>query len=260
MAASRAEELFAVDGRVAVVTGASSGIGARFAAVLAQAGASVVIGARRVERLESIARALQENGAEVTPVACDVTSTRDLDHLIGTAIERYGRLDLMINNAGVAPAEDPEPETVSSFEEVIGINLTGLWAGARAASGPMLYQGRGAIINMASISGLVAGDGHDTPSYSASKGAVVNLTRELAVRWAPHGVRVNAIAPAWFRTDMNSAVLDDPEGAAFVAARTPIGRPGELPELDGALLYLASDASSYVTGQTLVIDGGWTAR
>jgi NAD(P)-dependent dehydrogenase (short-subunit alcohol dehydrogenase family) len=124
----------------------------------------------------------------------------------------------------------------------------------------MLEAGRGSIVAVASISGLVAGDGPDTPSYAASKGAVVNLTRELGVRWAPSGVRVNAIAPGWFPTEMTAGSLARREGREFVEERTPIGRAGRLSELDGALIFLASEASSYVTGQTLVVDGGWTAR
>ena len=252
--------VFRLEGRVAVITGASSGIGAHFATVLSHSGVRVVVGARRLERLDALADELNATGGDVVPVRCDVRSEPDVRALVAAAVERHGKLDLMINNAGIAPPEDGEIESMSSFADVLAVNLIGLYSGARAAAEPMIAQGSGVIINLASISGLVAGDGPDTPSYIASKGAVVSLTRELGVRWASRGLRVNAIAPAWFRTDMNAAHLADPDGLRFVAERTPIGRPGELPELDGALLFLASDASSYVTGQTLVVDGGWTAK
>ena len=243
-----------------MVTGASSGIGARFASVLSRSGASVVVGARRVDQLEALADELNADGGDVVAVACDVTSESDVRALVATATTRYDRLDIMVNNAGIAPPEKPPIESMESFERVLATNVSGLYAGACAAAEPMLQGGRGTIINMASISGLVAGDGPDTPSYAASKGAVVNLTRELGVRWAAAGVRVNAIAPAWFRTPMNAKALDSDEGLAFVVERTPMARPGEPPELDGALIFLASDASTYVTGHTLVVDGGWTAK
>jgi NAD(P)-dependent dehydrogenase (short-subunit alcohol dehydrogenase family) len=250
-------QIFSVEGRVAVVTGASSGIGARFASVLARGGAKVVIGARRTDRLAELADQLTRGGHEVSALGCDVRSRVDVERLVEAAIANYGRLDVMVNNAGVAPPEDDEIESEGSFQDVLAVNATGVFLGARAAARKMLAGGGGAIINIASINGLVGGA--DTPSYAASKGAVVNLTRELGVRWARRGIRVNAIAPGWFRTEMTAAELDNPESHAWVVDRTPVGRPGLVEELDGALLFLASDASSYVTGQTLVIDGGWTS-
>jgi NAD(P)-dependent dehydrogenase (short-subunit alcohol dehydrogenase family) len=251
---------FRLDGKVAVVTGSSSGLGARFAEVLAGAGATVVVAARRRERIEALAAAIAAEGGEALAVGCDVTSDSEVRALFGSAVERYGRIDVLANNAGVAVEEDDRVESVESFRRVVAVNLTGAYACAREAGLAMLDDGGGSIINTASISGLVAGDGPDTPSYAATKGGIVNLTRELAVRWAPHGVRVNSIAPGWFPTEMTAADLDSEEGRRFVTDRTPLGRPGRLDELDGALLFLASEASSYVTGQTLIVDGGWTAR
>lgn len=252
--------LFDLRDRVAIVTGASSGIGERFARSLAGAGARVVLAARRRERLEEIAAAVAAAGGEAAAVRCDVTSERDVDQLIGAALDAHGRIDVLVNAAGIAPAEDGEIESPASFREVLEVNTTGTYLCARAVAPAMLERGAGAIVNVASISGLVAGDGPDTPSYTASKGAVVNLTRELGVRWAERGVRVNAIAPGWFPTEMTAAELGSDEGLRFVTERTPMARPGRLEELEGALLFLASDASTYVTGQTLVVDGGWTAR
>jgi NAD(P)-dependent dehydrogenase (short-subunit alcohol dehydrogenase family) len=251
---------FRLDERTVIVTGASSGLGSRFARVVAAAGATVIAGARRGERLEALVGELRSQGADAVAVECDVTVDADVDRLIGAGIEATGRLDVLVNAAGIAPAEDEEIESPDLFRRVLEVNTVGLYSCTRAAAGVMLDRGAGSIVNVASISGLVAGDGTDTPSYAASKGAVLSLTRELAVRWALRGVRVNALAPGWFPSEMTAETLSTDAGRQFVNERTPLGRPGRSDELDGALLFLASEASSYVTGQTLVIDGGWTAR
>jgi NAD(P)-dependent dehydrogenase (short-subunit alcohol dehydrogenase family) len=253
-------EAFRIDGRVAILTGASSGLGARFAEVLAAAGARVVMAARRIEQLEERAERLRADGGDAIAIACDVTADAEVERLVQVTLDRYGTIDILVNNAGIAPDEDEEIESPTSFRRVLEVNTTGPFLCSRAVAPVMLDRGAGSIVNMASISGLVAGDGPDTPSYTASKGAVVNLTRELAVRWAPGGVRVNAIAPGYFPSEMTADTLSTDEGRRFIAERTPLGRAGRTEELDGALLFLASDASAYVTGQTLVVDGGWTAR
>ena len=251
---------FRLDEHVAVVAGASSGIGARLAATLAAAGARVVLGARREARLAEVAERIRQAGGEAFAQICDVTEEAAVEGLVAAAEEIFGRLDVMLACAGIAPDEDADPESPASFRRVLDVNTAGAYLCARAASRPMRAAGRGSIISISSISGLVAGDGPDTPSYAASKGAIINLTRELAVRWAPAGVRVNAIAPGWFPTEMTGQTLASDEGRAFVESRTPMGRAGLDHELDGAALFLASDASSYVTGHTLVVDGGWTAK
>ena len=251
---------FRVEGRVAIVTGASSGLGARFAEVLAAAGAKVVMAARRIEQLEEGAAHLRAQGAETLAVACDVTEDADVERLVRSALDEYGAIDVLVNNAGISPAEDEKLESSTQFRRVLEVNTTGPYLCSRAVAPLMLDRGAGSIVNLASISGFVAGDGADTPSYPASKGAVVNLTRELAVRWAAPGVRVNALAPGYFPSEMTADTLGADEGRRFVSQRTPMGRAGRADELDGALLFLASDASSYVTGHTLVVDGGWTAR
>ncbi len=203
---------FRLDARVVVVTGASSGLGARFATTLAGAGARLVLAARRLERIEALAAEIADAGGEAVAIACDVTDDSSVEALIAGATERFGRLDVLVNNAGVAVEEDAAIETLRSFREVVAVNLTGAYACAREAGRVMLANGAGAIVNTASISGLVAGDGEDTPSYTASKGAIINLTRELAVRWADRGIRVNAIAPGWFPTEMTTSYLRDPGG------------------------------------------------
>jgi NAD(P)-dependent dehydrogenase (short-subunit alcohol dehydrogenase family) len=251
---------FRLDGRTAIVTGASSGLGERFAYVLAAAGAGVVLAARRLEKVEAAARQIRAGGGDAIAVCCDVTSDAEVSGLLAAAVDRFGTVDVLANNAGTAPEEDADIETPDSFRRVVDLNLSGAYCCARAVAPAMMAQGRGSIINTASISGLVAGDGPDTPSYVASKGGLIALTRELAVRWAKKGVRVNALAPGYFPTEMTASTLSEEEGRRFITDRTPVGRPGAIDELDGALLFLASDASSYVTGVTIPVDGGWTAR
>lgn len=202
---------------------------------------------------------MRSAGADAVAAECDVTVDSEVERLIAAGMEATGRLDVLVNAAGIAPPEDEAIESPGLFRRVLEVNTVGLYSCTRAAAGVMLDRG-GSIVNVASISGLVAGDGADTPSYAASKGAVVNLTRELAVRWAPRGVRVNALAPGWFPSEMTADTFSSDAGRQFVNERTPLGRPGGPDELDGALLFLASEASSYVTGHTLVVDGGWTAR
>ena len=252
-------EIFSLGGRTAVVAGGSSGLGARFAEALAAAGARVVVGARREDRLAEVVERITSSGGEAIAVACDVTDESSVEGLADAANERFGSLDVMVACAGVAPQISEEPESAESFRDVMEVNSTGAWLCAASAYRRMKAKG-GSIILISSTSGLVAGDGPDSPSYAASKGAVVNLTRELAVRWAPDRIRVNSLAPGWFKSEMTETDLSSDEGLEFVESRTPLGRVGSPGELDGALIFLASEASSYVTGHTLVVDGGWTAR
>ena len=252
-------EMFSLEGKIAVVAGASSGLGARFARTLSAFGAKVVLGARREERLDEVVQEIVGVGGEAVAVRCDVTDDSSVEALCENAVEEFGSLDVMVACAGVAPQDYDEPESAESFRRVMDVNATGVWLCAASAYRRMGGEG-GSVILISSISGLLAGDGPDSPSYTASKGAVVNLTRELAVRWAEKSIRVNSIAPGWFRSEMTETDLSSQSGLEFVESRTPLGRVGAEDELDGALVFLASDASSYVTGHTLVVDGGWTAR
>lgn len=250
--------LFRLDGRTAVVTGASSGLGDRFARVLHAAGATVVVAARRAERLADLAADL---GDRVLALPADLSVEADRERLITAAFELDGRLDVLVNNAGASKPVPAESETLSQFDAALAINLVAPFHLSQLAARHMLAAGSGSIVNIASILGLVASAPMKDVTYCASKGAVVNMTRQLGCEWGRKGVRVNAIAPGWFPSEMTQAeMFDDEGGAQFVARNTPMGRPGTPEELDGALLYLAGPASSYVTGQVLTVDGGWTAR
>jgi NAD(P)-dependent dehydrogenase (short-subunit alcohol dehydrogenase family) len=250
-------ECFDVSGRVAIVTGASSGLGERFARVLHSEGATVVLCARRADRIEAVARSL---GANAIPCCCDVTDVAVITRVVERAAEVSGHIDVRVNNAGTSATGPAEDLSASGLAAVLGVNLVGAVSMCAAVGRRMLDQGGGVIINVASMYGLVASSPVNDAAYAASKGGLVNLTRELAVQWARRGVRVNALAPGWFPTEMNEELWADERTARRLERTAPLGRPGRPHELDGALLFLASDASTYMTGQVLVVDGGWTAR
>ena len=250
------EAAFRLDGKVAVVTGASSGLGERFARVLAGAGARVVIAARRVDRLERLASEL--DGA--VPVACDLSRGEDLELPVQKAIEECGRVDVMVNNAGIEDSAPAVEEDEQRFRQVLELNLLAPFVLARTAARDMLARGEsGSIVNIASVFGIVGVGRPPQGAYTASKGGLVNLTRELSAQWSSSGIRVNTIAPGFFESEMTDQLFSDERGYKWVARHTPMRRHGHAHELDGALLFLASDASSYVTGHTLAVDGGWTS-
>jgi NAD(P)-dependent dehydrogenase (short-subunit alcohol dehydrogenase family) len=249
--------LFRLDGRVAIVTGASSGFGSRFVEVLAGAGASVVLAARRLDRLESIAAGLPGGGH--LAVGCDVSRDSDVEALVAAAIGRHGRVDIVVNNAGVSHPEPAETEAPAHFRYVMDVNLTAAFVLSQLVGRHMLEGHGGSIVNVASVLGMGASGQVPQAGYAASKGGLINLTRELAVQWARSGIRVNALCPGWFPTEMTGEMFEDESGLRWIRRHTPMGRGGRVEELDGALLFLASDASSYVTGALLAVDGGWTA-
>lgn len=248
-------ELFDLTGRTALVTGASSGLGARFALVLAAAGATVWITARRKERLDELAAS--RPGLRALPA--DVSAEADREAIVAAVVAESGRVDVLVNNAGTDSGAAPLDETSARFAEVLGTNLIGPFHLAQLAARAAGAHGL-SVINVSSILGLVSAAPLGGASYAAAKAGLLGLTRELAGHWGGHGVRVNALAPGWFRTEMNDALFADERSRVWIERNTMLRRAGQAGELDGALLYLASPASSYCTGQVLVVDGGWTAR
>lgn len=248
--------LFRLDGQTAIVTGASSGLGERFARVLHGAGAYVVVAGRRTDRLDALVDNLGPDRA--LAVAADVTDPDAVTALVEAAVRHFGSLDVMVNNAGVSAPMPAEEESAIAFARVVAVNLNAVFSCCAAAARVMLARNVGSIINVASILGLGASWRIPQASYAASKGGVVNLTRELGAQWASRGVRVNAIAPGWFPSEMTQDLFDSERGLRYVERNTPAGRPGHPDELDGALLFLSSRASTYVIGQTIAVDGGWS--
>jgi len=256
-----AQQLFDLSGRTAVVTGASSGLGVSFARALAAAGARVVLAARRKERLEDVAREIGSNGAHAVAMSCDVSDAGQVEALAAAVASQFGRTDILVNNAGVVSEAGMVPEKIphAIFEQTVRVNLLGTWFGCQAFGQRMLADGKGgSIINLASIAGL-GGVADFPPAYQATKAAVINLTRNLACSWGNRKVRVNALAPGWFPSEMTDGFFQIPGSMDWINQSAPLGRAGNPEELIGALLFFASDASSYVTGQTLAVDGGTSA-
>lgn len=251
------ENLYRLDGKVCIVTGASSGFGDRFARVLSAAGAKVVVAARRRDRLDELVAELPDALA----IQCDVSSDDQCKKLIDESIAHYGRVDVLVNNAGITDAVHPAEEAnIDLFRKVVDVNLNSCFLLSALAAQDMLTRQEGSIINVASVHGLVASAPNLQPAYAASKAGLVNLTRELAVQWAKRGIRVNVLCPGYFETELTQVMFDDEKSSSWIARNASMGRGGTPEELDGALLFLASGASSYVTGVPLPVDGGWIAR
>ncbi len=251
------QELFALDGRVAIVTGGSRGLGEEMAEGLAEAGAALMICARREQWLTPTLERFAARGFRVEGLVADVSNPADVQAVVDRTMAAYGRLDILVNNAGVTWGAEPEDMPLDKWQKVIDVNLTGAFLFAQAAGREMLKREYGRIVNISSIAGLHAAvHGPHYAAYAASKAGLMGLTRELAASWGRHGIRVNAIAPGFFHSRLADPVL--PLVAPAIKATCPIPRIGAEGELKGVCVFLASDASNYITGQTIVVDGGRT--
>jgi len=247
--------LFSLEGRVAIVTGGSRGIGRAIALAFADAGADIVPTSRTLKDVEAVTREIEKRGRQALAVACDVSRFQQVERLVTQTLEAFGKIDILVNNAGISPIwKRIEEVTETEWEEILTVNLKGAFVCSCEVGKVMIKQQRGVILNIASVAGM-RGTSHMGP-YSISKAGVIELTRVLAYEWAKHKIRVNAIAPGWIRTQMTKDVFAHEQISKSLLAGIPMGRFGEPEEIAGLAVYLASDAASYVTGQVFIADGG----
>lgn len=249
-------ELFSLKGKVAIVTGGGRGLGEQIAIGFAEAGANVVVCSRRVEACEEVSEKLKEIGVESLALKCDITRPEDVKNVVEQTVERFGRIDILVNNSGAswgAPAEDMPLE---AWQKVLNVNVTGTFLMSQTAGKVMLEQGSGKIINIASVAGLKGSNPKvmDAIGYNASKGAVITFTKDLAVKWGPRGIYVNAIAPGFFPTKMSKGLLE--KGGDAILEGTPLRKFGSDTDLKGVAVFLAASASDYITGDVVIVDGG----
>ncbi len=247
---------FDLTGRTAVVTGSTRGLGRAFAQALAEAGANVVIVGRDAGEAAAVSEEIRSIGVASLGVAADVTSRDDVERLLEHTVNEFGRADILVNNAGVCIHKPAVDVTDDEWRYVMGVNVDGLWIASQIFGRHMIASGGGSIINIGSMSASIVNRPQWQPAYNASKASVHHLTRSLAAEWAPHNVRVNALAPGYMRTDMSP--IDDPQFQRYWIEDTPQHRAGEPDELGGAVVFLASSASSFMTGSVLTIDGGYS--
>ncbi|MGI6548445.1 MAG: SDR family oxidoreductase [Syntrophomonadales bacterium] len=253
------KDMFDLSGKVAVVTGGSIGLGAYMARGLAEAGANVVVAARKVERCVALCEELQGLGVKAIPAACDVSKAEDCQNLVDVTVKEFGKLDILVNNAGYTWAADAMDYPMNKWHQIMDLNVTGLFQLSAMAAKVMKEQGGGRIINITSVAGFYGSqpEAQNTIAYNTSKGAVVTMTKDLAVKWARYGIYVNAIAPGFFPTHMSSGLLE--KNKHLVIPRVPMGRLGEEDDIKGVVVFLSSEASRYITGQTIMLEGGVTA-
>jgi NAD(P)-dependent dehydrogenase (short-subunit alcohol dehydrogenase family) len=252
-------KLFDLSGKTAIVTGGGKGIGRQLAEGLAEAGADLVLCARQADRCEQAAEELQQLGIRALGLGCDVRDPEQVQEVVARTVTDFGRVDILVNNAGTVWGATPEDTPLEGWQKVVDVNLTGVFLFSQAAGRRMIDDGGGTIVNIASVAGLRSGPPEimNTIAYNATKGGVIAFTRDLAGKWAHHGIRVNAIAPGWFPSEMANFVLD--QHGDDIKRHIPLGRFGGPEDLKGVVIFLASDASAYVTAQTLVVDGGQSA-
>ena len=251
-------EMFDLKGKVAIVTGGGRGIGLKMAEGLAEVGANIVLCSRKIENCQKAAQDLSKLGVKTLAMACDVRSSEEIQGVVDKTLKEFGRLDILVNNSGITRGGLAEDYSLEGWEKVMSTNMTGAFLFSQMAGRVMIRQKSGTIINIASVMGVIGiQDAADAIAYSASKGALITFTKDLAAKWAKYNIRVNAIAPGWFPTDMTEWVLD--HHGQEILGLIPMGRYGEPEELKGAVVYLASEASRYVTGIVLPVDGGQLA-
>jgi NAD(P)-dependent dehydrogenase (short-subunit alcohol dehydrogenase family) len=252
------KKLFDLTDRVAIVSGGSMGLGLQMAEGLAEMGANLVLCARKQERCEQAAETLRSRGVQTLALACDVKDKAAIQQVVGETRAKFGRIDILINSAGVSWGAPVEDMTLEQWDKVLSTNLTGTFLFCQAAGKAMVSQGSGKIINIASVAGLGGASSElQAIGYHASKGGVIAFTKDLACKWAPHNIQVNAIAPGWFPTHMSGWIIEHRKDSLL--SKIPLGRFGGDHDLKGAAVFLASDAAAYVTGHVLVVDGGQTA-
>ncbi|SFC21056.1 SDR family NAD(P)-dependent oxidoreductase [Clostridium uliginosum] len=251
--------LFDLSGRVAIVTGASSGIGVQMAKSLAEHGADVAIFARREEKLKEVAKEIEVIGVKALPVKCDVTHEDEVKAAVATVLEKFGKIDILVNNAGVASRFGVLDLEENEWDRVMNTNVKSIYLVSKYVAKHMIDQKYGKIINTSSIFGIVGSASAHLHVYEASKGAVINLTKGMAASWAQYGITVNSIGPSLFKSEMTEHTLFVDSFLKMYNAVCPSHRPGKEGELNGAVIYFASDASNYTTGQILFVDGGWSA-
>ncbi|TET84559.1 MAG: glucose 1-dehydrogenase [Anaerolineales bacterium] len=251
------KEIFDLSDHVAIVTGASSGLGVWFSRGLAEAGSNVVLAARRVERLESLASELKNLGVRALAVPTDVTKEDQVQNLVDATLVEFGRIDVLVNNAG-GESEEASIDTMPMelVRQTFELNVFGVWHCCKLAGHVMLEQGDGKIINIASVLGLTASRDVDSAAYCASKGAIINFSRELAFKWAKQGVKVHCVAPGWFPTELTASVFENPKLEKEAIDTIPLGRVGGEDDIKGLIVFLASPASDFLLGHPIIFDGG----
>lgn len=249
-------DLFDLSGKVAVVTGASRGLGQYFGRALARAGADLVITSRDISRLESFQHEIEHLGRRALPVELDVLNEKDIEQMVTAAIDEYGKIDILVNNAGLNIRKPAAEMAWKDWDTVLDTNLKGSFFVAQAVGKRMIERRYGRIINIGSCTCVFGMEG--IGPYCASRAGTLGMTRSLAAEWGRHGVTVNCLAPGWFKTAQNQVLYENKPWVEYITDRIPLGRPGKPDDLDGTVVFLASDASAYVTGQIILVDGGFT--